>query len=95
MENIPNVNQIIMNKLMDLEKGMKLLLSLHGKANFLDEFNIQGLKKAAKILGISKETLQNKIKKGNILKNNKHYRISDGGRYFFSESALLLIKGLI
>ena len=52
MENIPNVNQIIMSKLMDLEKGMKLLLSLHGKANFLDEFNIQGLKKAAKILGI-------------------------------------------
>ena len=64
MENIPNVNQIIMSKLMDLEKGMKLLLSLHGKANFLDEFNIQGLKKAAKILGISKETLTGGLSSG-------------------------------
>lgn len=83
-------------KIDNLEKKVDLLLRRTGKVDLFDNFNIDGLKKAIKILGYkSTKTLTKKIEKGDILKENEHYRISDGGRYFFSESALKSIKGLI
>ncbi len=82
-------------EIVSLNKKVDLLLRRTGKVDLYDEFNIKGLKKAAHILDISKEALHIKIKKGNTLKKSIHYRISSGGRYSFSESALLSVKGLI
>lgn len=97
MENIPNVNQIIINEIRDLRKVVETaMLCKCSKVDLFDEFNIRGLEKAIEILGYqSTKTLTKRIKKGDILKINKHYRISDGGKYSFSESALLSVKGLI
>lgn len=82
-------------KIDNINKKVDLLLRRTGKVDLFDEFNIKGLKKAASILKISKEALHIKIKKGDTLKINVHYRINSGGRYSFSESALLSVKGLI
>lgn len=82
-------------EIVSLNKKVDLLLRRTGKVNLFDEFNIKGLEKAANILGISKEALRYKIKKEDTLKENVHYRKNSGGRYSFSESALLSIKGLI
>ncbi|MDD2450082.1 MAG: hypothetical protein PHG10_10470 [Sulfurimonas sp.] len=83
-------------KIDNLEKKVDLILRRTGKVDLFDEFNVKGLEKAIEILGYqSTKTLTKKIKKGDILKINKHYRISDSGKYSFSESALLSIKGLI
>lgn len=83
-------------KIDNLEKKVDLILRRTGKVDLFDEFNIRGLEKAIEILGYeSTKTLTKRIKKGDILKINKHYRISDGGKYSFSESALLSVKGLI
>lgn len=82
--------------LMTIVKKLDLLLRLFGKVDLHDEFNIEGLSKAAKILGYkSTKTLKKKIKKGDVLKENIHYRITDTNRYFFSERAILSVKGRI
>jgi len=95
MNKIHNPFEDINCKLDNIEKKVDLLLRKVGKVDLYDEFNVEGLHKAAKILGRSEKTLTNKIEKGDVLKENIHYRISDGGRYFFSKGALLEIKGLI
>ena len=72
------------------------IVSLNKKVDLIDEFNTKGLEQAIKILGYkSTETLTKRINKGDILKENEHYRISDSGKYSFNKSALLSIKGLI
>ena len=99
MENIPNVNQIIIDEIKDLRKAVDIILRKFNEVDLTDEFNIKGQKKAAKLLNISVETLQDRLKEGKRLKENMHYRvtISKSGRkrYFFNQSALLLVKGLI
>ncbi|MCW8895490.1 hypothetical protein [Sulfurimonas sp.] len=83
-------------KIISLHKKVDLLLRRTGKVDLFDEFNIKGLEKAAKILGyLSTKTLTKRINKGDILKIDKHYRISDSGKYTFSEVALKSVKGLI
>jgi len=96
MEDIHNPYLHIFRKIETLEKKVDLLLRRTGKVDLFDEFNVEGLKPAAKILGYkSTKTLKKKIEKGDILKKNIHYRISNGNRYFFSQGALLSVKGLI
>lgn len=96
MDNSYNPFSELFCKIETLEKKVNLILQRMGKVDFYDEFNVEGLSPAAKILGYkSTKTLKNKIEKGEILKENIHYRISDGGRYFFSKGALLSIKGLV
>ena len=101
MENIPNPFTELFNKLNSFEKShkrieskMDLILKKLGKVDLHNEFNIKGQKAAAKILGDSMKTLQNKIKEGK-LKKNYHYQKNDTKRYFFSETALTSDKGLI
>ena len=73
-----------------------MILRRTGKVDLFDEFNIEGLDKAAEKLGMSAKTLAKKIRmEGSKLKKEKHYRISDTGFYTFSEAALLSVKGLI
>ncbi|QHG90402.1 hypothetical protein CVO_00485 [Sulfurimonas sp. CVO] len=100
MENIPNVNQIIIEEIRDLRKVVETaMLCKCNKVDLTDEFNIKGQKKAAKLLDISVETLQDRLKEGKRLKENMHYRVkireSGRKRYFFNQSALLSVKGLI
>ncbi len=96
MDNSYNPFSELFCKIETLEKKVNLILQRMGKVDFYDEFNVEGLSPATKILGYkSTKTLKNKIEKGDILKENIHYRISDGGRYFFSKGALLSIKGLV
>lgn len=96
MDNLYNPFSELFRKMETLEKKVDLILRRMGKVDLFDEFCIEGLSPAAKILGYkSTKTLKNKIEKGEILKENIHYRISDGGRYFFSQGALLSVKGLI
>ncbi len=97
MEQLPNINQILLDEMRDLRRIVEL--SLHQdkvETNYI--FNIKGQKKAAKILKISVKTLQNKITEGKMIENI-HYRftISKRGRkrYTFNENALTLDKGLI
>ena len=93
MEIIPNVNQILIDEIRDLKKDIKLLLSLHGKANLHNEFNIDGQKKAAVIYKKCVKTLRKRIKEG-VLKEDIHYVIDTDGYYSFSESALISARGL-
>lgn len=96
MDNSYNPFSELFRRMDTLENKVDLILRKLGKVDFYDEFNVEGLSPAAKILGYkSTKTLKNKIEKGDILKENIHYRISDGGRYFFSKGALLSVKGLI
>lgn len=96
MEKLHNPFEEIYREIVNLNKKVDLLLRRTGKVDLFDEFNVEGLNAAAKILGYkSTQTLKKKIKKGDILKENIQYRISDGNRYFFNKSALLLVKGLI
>ena len=91
-----NPFETIYCKLDEIIKKLTLILRLLGKVDIHDEFNIEGLSSATRILGYkSTKTLKKKIDKGDILKENIHYRISDGGRYFFSEGALKSVKGRI
>lgn len=85
MENLPNVNQILIDEIRDLKKDIKLLLSLHGKVSLPDKFDIKGQAKAAKELNISVKKLQYNLKEGKILKINKDYRMSASGEYSFSK----------
>lgn len=83
-------------EIVSLNKKVDLLLRRTGKVDLIDEFNTKGLEQAIKILGYkSTKTLTKRINKGDILKENEHYRISDSGKYSFNKSALLSIKGLI
>ncbi len=75
-------------------KKLDILLKRTGKVDLNDNFNIVGQEEAAKVLAISKETLQKRIKEGDIMIKNIHYRKTNN-RYKFSQSALLDIKGLI
>jgi hypothetical protein len=63
------------------------------------KFNLRGLSLAAKILGISTQTLRRKLKKeGSLLIEDTHYRIvknNKKNRYVFSEDALSTLEGLI
>lgn len=96
MDNSYNPFSELFRKIETLEKNVDLILRRMGKVDFYDEFNVEGLSSATKVLGYkSTKTLKNKIEKGDILKENIHYRVSDGGRYFFSKGALLSIKGLV
>lgn len=96
MENIPNVNQIIINEIRDLKKLVEAMMQCKcNKVDLSEKFDIKGQAKAAKELNISVSKLQYCIKEGNVLKKDKHYRISDSRKYFFSKSALQSIKGLI
>lgn len=96
MENIPNINQIIINEIRDLRKVVETaMLCKCNKVNLSEKFDIKGQAKAAKELNISVSKLRYCIKEGNILKKNEHYRMSASGKYSFSKSALLSIKGLI
>ena len=93
MENIPNVNQILIDEIRDLKKDMRLLLSLHGKVNLHDEFDIDGQEEAAKVYKRSVKTLQKRIEEG-VLKEKIHYVIDDNGYYSFSKAALISARGL-
>lgn len=96
MEKLHNPFEEIYREIVNLNKKVDLLLRRTGKVDLFDNFNVEGLNAATKILGYkSTRTLKKKIEKGDILKENIHYRISDGNRYFFSKSALLSVKGLI
>ena len=99
MEKYPNIIELILELVESnkrLEKKVDLLLRRTGKVDLFDEFNIEGLDKAAAKLGMSVKTLTKKIHmEGSKLKKEKHYRISDTGFYTFSEAALLSVKGLI
>lgn len=96
MEDIHNPYLQLFRKIETLEKKVDLLLQRTGKVDLFDEFNVEGLKPAAKILGYkSTRTLNKKIEKEDVLKENIHYRISTGNRYFFSQGALLSVKGMI
>ena len=96
MEDFHNPYLQLFCKMEALEKKVDLILRRTGKVDLFDEFNVEGLNAAIKILGYkSTQTLKKKIEKGDILKENIHYRISDGNRYRFSESAILSVKGLI
>jgi len=105
MEEVHNPFTILFKKLDSLEKSNKkieskidLVLERLGKVDLHDKFSVKTQIKAADILDISVETLQNKIKEGK-LKKEIHYRktISDKNRnrYFFNEVALKSDKGLI
>lgn len=93
MENIPNVNQILINEIRDLKKDVKLLLSFHNKLLVEDIFNISGFKETSKIYGKSPSTIKKRIKEG-VLKENVHFRIDDNGYYTFNEVALISARGL-
>lgn len=92
VSNLESQNLLILEKL-------DLILQNMGKVKLNDEFNIKGQKKASKILELSIETLQNRIEEAKVLKNEIHYRLTvsknDRKRYFFNESALYSVKGLI
>ncbi|MFW2515844.1 hypothetical protein ACN5PD_05845 [Aliarcobacter butzleri] len=92
VSNLESQNLLILEKL-------DLILQNMGKVKLNDEFNIKGQKKASKILELSVETLQNRIEEAKVLKNEIHYRLTvsknDRKRYFFNESALYSVKGLI
>jgi len=93
MENIPNVNQILIDEIRDLKKDVKLLLSFHNKLLIEDIFNISGFKEASKIYGKCPSTMKKRIKEG-ILKENVHFRVDDNGYYTFNEVALISARGL-
>lgn len=99
MEKYPNMIELMIEfqeSIKRLEKKMDLLLSEKNKINLSDDFNINGIKAAAKKLKKSESFLSKKIRmEGSKLKKEQHYRISDTGFYTFSESALESIKGLI
>ncbi len=96
MENIPNVNQIIINEIRDLRKVVETaMLCKCSKVDLSEEFDLKGQKEGANELKFSVGKLQYCIKKGDKLKKNKHYRMSDSGKYSFSKRALQSIKGLI
>lgn len=96
MEKLHNPFEELHREIVNLHKKVDLLLRRTGKVDLYDEFNVEGLKAAAKILGYkSPKTLKKKIEKGDVLKENIHYRTSDGNRYFFSQGALLSVKGMI
>lgn len=95
MNEIHNPFEVLHNELLDLNKKVDRILRNIGKVDLYDEFNVEGLTKAAKILNMSEKTLANKLKKGDIMKENIHFRLSVSGRYMFSQGALLKIKGLI
>lgn len=95
MNKIHNPFEVLHNELIDINKKVDLLLRKMGKIDLFDEFNIEGIAKAAKILGRSEKTILNYIEKGDIMIEDIHYRKSAGGRYTFSQGALLKIKGLI
>lgn len=83
-------------KIDNIEKKVDLLLRRTGKIDLFDEFNVEGLTAAAEILNFkSTSTLNKKIKKGDTLKKNIHYRKSSSGKYSFSKSALLSVKGIV
>lgn len=63
MENIPNVNQILINEIRDLKKDVKLLLSFHNKLLVEDIFNISGFKEASKIYGKSPSTIKKELRR--------------------------------
>jgi hypothetical protein len=92
VSNLESQNLLILEKL-------DLILQNMGKVKLNDKFNIKGQKKASKILELSVETLQNRIEESKVLKNEIHYRLTvsknDRKRYFFNESALYSVKGLI
>jgi predicted DNA-binding protein (UPF0251 family) len=92
VSNLESQNLLILEKL-------DLILQNMGKVKLNDKFNIKGQKKASKILELSVETLQNRIEEAKVLKNEIHYRLTvsknDRKRYFFNESALYSVKGLI
>ena len=105
MEELHNPYTVLFKKLESLEKSNKnieskidLILERLGKVDLHDKFNIKTQVKAADILDISVETLQNKIKEGK-LKKEIHYRMTISAkkrnRYFFNEVALKSDKGLM
>jgi len=105
MEELHNPYTVLFSKLASLEKSNKkieskidLILERLGEVDLHDKFNIKTQVKAADILDISVETLQNKIKEGK-LKKEIHYRMTISAkkrnRYFFNEVALKSDKGLV
>lgn len=105
MEELHNPYTVLFKKLESLEKSNKrieskvdLILERLGEVDLHDKFNIKTQVKAAGILDISVETLQNKIKEGK-LKKEIHYRMTISAqkrnRYFFNEVALKSDKGLM
>lgn len=105
MEEIHNPFTILFNKLDSLEKSNKkieskigLILERLGEVDLHDKFSVKTQIKAAEILDISVEALQNKIKEGK-LKKEIHYRMTTSTKkrnlYFFNKVALLSDKGLL
>lgn len=95
MEEIHNPFTILFSKLESLEKSNKrleskvdLILKRLGKVDLHDKFNVKTQIKAADILDISVETLQNKIKEGK-LKKEIHYRMTISAK---SVIVILLMK---
>lgn len=92
IDNLESQNHSILEELKSIRQNIE-------KVKLNDEFNIKGQKKASKILELSVETLQNRIEEAKVLKNEIHYRLTvsknDRKRYFFNESALYSVKGLI
>ena len=65
MENYPNPYKEIYRRFDNLEKQVDLILRRTGKVDLFDEFNINGLKNAIKVLGYkSTKTLSKKNRKG-------------------------------
>jgi len=95
MNEIHNPFEVLRSEFININKKIDLLIRRTGKVDLFDEFNIEGVAKAAKILNRSTKTILTHIKKGDIMIEYIHYRKSEGGRYTFSQGALLKIKGLI
>lgn len=93
MENIPNVNQILIDEIRDLKKDVKLLLSFQNELLVEDKFDVSGFKEASKKYGKCPSTIKKRIKEG-VLKENVHFRVDDNGYYEFNEVALLSARGL-
>lgn len=95
--------EVLANQRIMIQK-LDLLLRRTGKVDLFDNFNVIGQEKAAKILEICVETLQDRLKeavinpKGAIMKEEIHFRrkINKSKTFYtFSEQALLDIKGLV
>ena len=106
MENLPNPLEILLRieqrqinlekKLVNIEQNLKAInKKLNLKSNLLEnDFDIVSLKKAAKMLRCSIDTLKNAMK-NNILKQNIDYRFNGKRTYIFSSSSLQKHKGNI
>ncbi len=95
MENIPNPFEELFRQNQSIDKKLTLILKKLNTVDLADNFDVKGIKNAAKILNISVSTLQTRIKEGLIMKENVHFQKNKDGRYSFNKSALLSVKGFI